>query len=295
MKKNSYSVGERTFDIFNYLFMCSMIILTLYPMLYVLFASFSEPGQLMMHRGILLKPLGFTTGAYQLVFKNPMISSAYMNTLIYVISGTTVSIVMTTIFAFVVSRRDLYWRNAIMIFVTLTMFFGGGMIPTYLVIKELNLLNTRWALIIPGAISTYNLIIMRTSFLAIPTSLEESAKIDGANDFIVFLKIIIPISMPVIAVMLLFYGVSNWNAWFDASIYLRSRELYPLQLVVREILLESKTADMMIELDSADRGNNYSELIKYSVVIISTVPILCIYPFLQKYFVKGIMIGAIKG
>lgn len=295
MKNNSYSIGERTFNFFNYSFMCIMIIIMLYPMLFVLFASFSEPGQLLMHRGILLKPLGFTTGAYKLVFKNPMISSAYMNTLIYVISATSVSIVMTTLFAFVVSRQNLYWRNTMMIFVTLTMLFSGGMIPSFLVIKELNMINTRWALIIPGAISTYNLIIMRTSFLAIPASLEESAKIDGANDFIVLLKIIIPISKPVIAVMLLFYGVNNWNAWFDASIYLRKRELFPLQLVVREILIENKTADMMVELDSAERGNNYSELIKYSVIIISTVPILCIYPFLQKYFVKGVMIGAIKG
>jgi putative aldouronate transport system permease protein len=295
MRKNSYSLGEITFNIFNYLFMCIMIIMMLYPMLYVLCASFSEPGRLMVHRGILLKPLGFTTGAYKLVFKNPMISSAYVNTLIYVISGTSISIVMTILFAFVISRKNLYWRDIIMVFVTFTMLFSGGMIPSYLVVKELHLINTRWALIIPGAINTYNLIIMRTSFLGIPDSLEESAKIDGANDFIVLLKIIIPVSMPVIAVMLLFYGVSNWNAWFDASIYLRKRELFPLQLVVREILVESKTEEMMIELDSGERGNNYSELIKYAVVIISTVPILCIYPFLQKYFVKGVMIGAIKG
>ncbi len=176
------------------------------------------------------------------------------------------------------------------------MFFGGGLIPTFLLIKTLGLYDTRWAILIPTAISTWNLFIMRTNFMAIPSSLEESAEIDGANSFTVFARIVMPLSMPVISVMILYYGVGNWNSWFNAMVFLRNRNLFPLQLFLREILIANSTEEMMLSMDvgTADT-QRVSETVKYATIVIATVPILCVYPFLQKYFVKGVMVGAIKG
>jgi putative aldouronate transport system permease protein len=184
-------------------------------------------------------------------------------------------------------------KNPIMMLIVFTMFFSGGLIPNYLLVSELGMLNTRWALIIPGAISTYNLIIMRTSFQGIPASLEESAKIDGANDFTILFRIILPLSLPIVSVMILFYGVSHWNAWFNALLYLRDRDLYPLQLVLREILITNSTDSMTTGASDIDKAL-ISETIKYAAIIVATVPVLFLYPFLQKYFVKGVMIGAVK-
>lgn len=274
--------------------MILLVIVTLYPMLYVVFASFSDPNRLAAHRGLLLGPLGFTFGGYKLVFANPNIPMGYVNTIFYVIIGTLISMILTTIFAFVLSRRNLYWKTPMMVMVVITMYFSGGLIPMYLVVRMLGMLNTRWALLLPGAISTWNLIVMRTSFMGIPASLEESAYIDGANDLTILTRIVIPLSVPVMAVMVLFYSVGSWNSWFPASIYLKNRLLFPLQLIIREILIINNTNDMLIEVDNVDRGN-FQELVKYAVIVISTIPILMVYPFLQKYFVKGIMIGALKG
>lgn len=286
---------SRAFDWINDLLLGVMVVVTAYPILYVLLASISDPAELMAHHGILLKPYGFTFGAYALVFRNPMIPTGFMNTVLYVVTSTAISLVMTMMLAYVLSRKNFYWKNALMFFATFTMFFSGGMIPSFLMIQKLGIFNTRWAVILPGAISTYNLIVMRTSLMSLPDSLEESAKIDGASHWVILLRIVIPLSLPVLSVMLLFYGVDNWNSWFMPSIYLRKRELFPLSLIVREILMDSQTSNMMVEMDSAERGQNYSQIIKYTVIVISTFPILCVYPFLQKYFVKGVMIGAIKG
>jgi len=288
------SVGEYVFDAINILLMTLLMIITIYPFLHVAFASFSIPNEIMRHRGILLRPIGFTADAYRMVFDNPMITIGYKNTLIYVLGGTTINIILTSFGAYALSRKGVKLKNAIMFLITFTMFFSGGMIPTYLLVKDLGMLNTRWALIIPNAISVWNLIVMRTSFEGIPSSLEESAKIDGANDFTVLFKIILPLSLPVLAVMILFYSVGHWNAWFNAMIYLRKRDYYPLQLVLREILITSSTDDMLTGVGAADKVP-IGETIKYATIIIATVPILFIYPFLQKYFVKGVMIGAIKG
>ena len=188
----------------------------------------------------------------------------------------------------------MMWNNAIMFLIVFTMFFGGGMIPRFLLIRKLGMVNTRWALLIPNAIGTWNLIITRTSFMGIPNSLQESATIDGASDFTVLLRIILPLSLPVIAVMTLFYGVGHWNAWFDAMVFMRSRDLYPLQLFLREILIQNRADSMMINFDYVE-GERYKELVKYSTIVVATVPVLFIYPFLQKYFVKGVMVGALKG
>lgn len=292
MKRDGVSLA---FSALNTCILTLLVIVTAYPMLYVLFASVSEPSLLMQHRGPLFMPLGFSTGAYKLVFKNPMVPTGYLNTLFYVVTTTAQCLVLTTVMAYVLSRENLYWRNSLMFMITFTMFFSGGMIPTFIVVKQLGIYNTRWAVIIPGAINTYNLIVMRTSMQAMPKGLDESAKIDGANHITILLRIVIPLSMPVIAVMTLYYGVASWNGWFQASIYLRKRELFPLQLIIREILLESDASDMMTELNSVDRNVNYTQLIKYAIVVVSSAPILCVYPFLQRFFVKGVMIGAIKG
>lgn len=288
------TTGEVVFDGINTIIMVGLIAITIYPFLYVLLASVSEPAQMSAHRGLLLLPQGFQLKAYELVFANKDIMTGYMNTLFYVIVGTTLNILLTTLTAFVLSRQELMLKNILVFGIIFTMFFGGGMIPTYLMMSDLNLIGTRWAIVFPGLISTTNVIIMRTSFQALPKSLEESAKIDGANDFTVLFKIILPLSKAIIAVMVLFYGVGHWNSWFNAYIYLNERNLFPLQLILREILIYSGTGDMLISLGDFN-GQDMSEIIKYTTIIVSTVPILCIYPFLQKYFVKGVMIGAIKG
>lgn len=221
-----------------------------------------------------------------------MIFLSYQNTVIYVVLGTVINIFMTTLGAYGLSRKNVLLSNAIMFFIVFTMFFSGGLIPMYLLMQNLSLINTRWAMWLPGMIGTTNLIIMRTSFKAIPSSLEESARIDGANDFVILYRVIVPLSKPVIAVMLLYYGVGHWNSWFNAMIYLQDRNLYPLQLILREILIDSTTD--VIEL-GGDDSEPIAQTIKYATIMVATVPILCVYPFLQKYFVKGVMIGAIKG
>ncbi len=291
---NKRSLGDIIFDNVNNILMMFIMIITLYPFLYVVFASISEPYQIVRHQGILLRPLGFSLGAYKLVLQNPMILTGYKNTLIYVVTGTTLNLLMTSLGAYVLSRRNVMWKNFIMMAVVFTMFFNGGLIPFYLTVRDLGLSDKIWALILPTAMSTYNMIIMRTSFAGIPASLEESARIDGANDFTILFRIILPLSMPVIAVMVLFYGVAHWNAWFNAMIFLRTRDKYPLQIVLREILIASSTDDMTTAAGALDK-EPLGETIKYATIIVATLPILSIYPFLQKYFVQGIMVGALKG
>ena len=285
--------GEKIFGVFNTLFMLFMILITLYPFLYVLFASVSESNMLMSHRGALLKPLGFNMRAYTLVFKNPNIYTGFKTTAIVLVAGTTLNIVLTSIGAYLLSRRNFKFGEFMMLMVMITMYVSGGMIPRYLLIYEtLNLKNSLWALILPNAVSTWNLIVMRTNFRQIPESLEESAKIDGANDLVVLFAIVLPLSKAIIAVMILFYGVAHWNAWFDALLFIRDREKFPIQLIMREILISNSTDSMQ---SYGDSYNGVSESIKYATIIITTIPILMIYPFIQKYFVKGIMIGAVKG
>lgn len=289
------TLGDRVFDIFNYVLLIFLMVITLYPFLYVVFASLSSPEELARNTGLLIKPLGFSSGAYTAVLKNPMIVVGYKNTLFYVIVGTCYNIIMTALGAYGLSRKKFFWKKYILGMIVFTMFFGGGLIPSFLLVKGIGLYNTVWALIIPGAISTMNLIIMKTSFEGIPDSLEESAKIDGANDIAILFKIVLPLSMPVIAVMILYYGVGHWNSWFGALIYLRNKNLYPLQLVLREILISSSMNEMLQGTSNDTDKQFLSETIKHATIIVATLPILLVYPFLQKYFVKGVMIGALKG
>lgn len=288
------SFAEHLFDIANTLFMIFMVVITLYPFLYVAVASLSDSNKLVSHAGILLAPVGFTLDAYHAVLKNPNILTGYGNTILIVVVGTALNIFFTSIGAYVLSRKQVMWNTQILLMIVFTMFFSGGLIPMYLLVyKTLHLGNTLLALIIPGLISTWNLIVMRTSFAAIPESLIESAKIDGATDFGVLFRVVLPLSMPVISVMILFYGVGHWNSWFGAMIYLRERELYPLQLILREILVLNSTDAMMTNAGDADRFS-IGESIKYATIMVATVPILLVYPFLQKYFAHGVMVGAIK-
>ena len=286
--------GEKTFAVFNVLILLLVSFVTLYPMLYVIFASISDPVKLIQAKGMLFYPLGFTSMAYKLVLQNRSILTGYLNTLFLITVGTACNVAVTAVAAYVLSRQRYMLKRFFNLIVVVTMLFNGGLIPTYMIIKSYGLLDSRWALILPGLLTTYNLMIMRTSFAGIPYSLEESAKIDGAGDMTVLLRIILPLSKAIIAVMILFYGVGHWNSWFNASIYLDSRSKYPLQLILREILISNDTSAMGNDLGANDQ-EMISENIKYATIVVATLPIMCVYPFIQKYFVTGVMIGSVKG
>lgn len=288
------SVPRKAFNVFNVAFMLLLLFVTVYPLAHIVFASFSNSNELLAHRGILLKPAGLSVQAYGKVFQNPMILQGYLNTILIVVTGVTLNIFMTSIGAYFLSRKGVMLQKPVLFYILFTMYFSGGLIPFYLTVKNLGLYNTYWALILPTAINTFNLIIMRTSFEGIPVSLEESATIDGANHFVVLFRIVMPLSLPVIAVMILYYGVGIWNAWFNAMIFIQDREKFPLQLILREILLQNDAGSMNFGVSAVDH-QGVSETIKYAVIVVATAPVLCVYPFLQKYFVKGVMIGAVKG
>lgn len=288
------SLGENIFNAFNVLLLLLVTIATLYPFWFILVASVSDPFQLMKEGYLMLLPKGFQVHSYIYVILNKMVITGYRNTIIYVVLGTFLNMVLTCLGAYALSRRGVFGRKAFMIFIIITMFFNGGMIPTYLLIDKLNIINTMWAMIIPGAISTYNLIVMRTTFEGIPESLIEGAKIEGANDFRILWSIVLPTSKAIVAVMLLFYAVGHWNTYFNALIYITDRNLYPIQLVLRDILLSNNTDSMSTGVNEHEAGLAISETIKYATIIVTTLPILVIYPMIQKYFVQGVMIGAIK-
>ncbi|MBR5156664.1 MAG: carbohydrate ABC transporter permease [Clostridia bacterium] len=262
-------------------------------MVYVLFASLSDSAQFMQHSGLLFKPLGFTLDSYIATTKHPMIVSGYKNTLLVLIGGLAVNMALTVSGAYVLASSEFRFRKIFNMLITFTMLFSGGMVPTYLAVKAYGLLDSYWALVIPTAISTFNLIIMRTAFAGLPPSLAESARLDGANDFIIMSRIALPLCMPTVAVIILYYGVQHWNAWFQAMLYLQSRQKYPLQLILREILLQNDTSTMTGPGGADTIG--MSDTVKYAVIIVSTLPILALYPFLQRFFVKGVMVGAVKG
>ncbi|KOY14910.1 carbohydrate ABC transporter permease [Paenibacillus xylanivorans] len=299
--KYQKTMGNRMFDILNYTLLTLLTLACLYPILHIVFASFSDPARLVAHKGLLLKPLGFTLDGYKLIFKDNSLLVGYKNTLIYVGLGTFVNMVMTIMGAFVLSRRDLYFKNAIMIVITITMFFGGGLIPWFLLMKDIGLFNNLWAMILPTALSTWNIIILRTGFQAIPLELEEAATIDGASQARILMYVILPLSKATLAVIFLYYLVGNWNSWFNAMVLLQDRDKFPLQLLMKEILVANdSTATSMgsasgVVIDSAGSSTAYRELVKYCTIVVSTIPILMVYPFLQKYFVKGVYIGSIKG
>ena len=284
------SPGDRIFIGTVYIITGLMALMCLYPMLHVLFASISDPIRLMQHTGVILKPLGFSLEGYKIVLKNPNIPVSYLNTIIYVAVGTSINILMTTLGAYALSRKGYMFKKTITLLIVFTMYFNGGLIPNFLLVKALGMYNTSWALVVPGAISTWNLIVMKTCFQAIPVSLEESARLDGANDFVILLKVFLPLSKATMAVMLLFYAVTQWSSWFNAMIYLSDRKKFPLQLIMREILIANSTSGNTMDSDVMF----LEEVVKYATIIVSTVPVLCIYPFVQKYFMTGVMMGSVK-
>lgn len=287
------SKGEKTFQVFNYVFLTLIIVICFYPVWYVAMASFSNSNLLTQHTGLLFKPAGFSIDAYKKVFQNPMISKGYMNTLFILTVGVIFDLIMTSLGAYFLSRKRVMFKKPIMLFIVFTMFFSGGMIPFYINLRELHLTNTLWGLIVPFMINTSNLIILRTSFESIPESLIEAAQIDGAGHFRILSTIVLPLSKAMLAVMVLYYGVSIWNSWFWASAILRNREMYPLQIILREILLSNDTSSMTAGTSAMDT-EAIGMTIKYATIMVATIPILCVYPFLQKYFTKGTMVGAVK-
>lgn len=290
INKIKISPKEKGFRSANYVLMTIVAVLCLYPMWYALMASFSDPNKMILHQGGLLKPLGFSLTAYHKVFANPNILSGYGNTIFILVIGVALCLIMTSLGAYVLSRKNVYWKKAMMLFILFTMFFSGGMIPFYLNLKSLHMTNSLWGLIVPFMINTYNMIILRTAFQTIPDSLIEAAQIDGASHLRILTGIVLPLSKASLAVMVLYYGVEKWNGWFWASCIIRDRALLPLQVILREILLSSTQSMQSGSSDTQAVGMT----IRYATIIVATIPILCVYPFIQKYFAKGVMIGAVK-
>lgn len=287
------SAGSRIFDGCNIVILTLLSLVCLYPVWYVLAASFSEPNLMTQHTGGLLAPLGFSLSSYKAVFHNPMILSGYLNTIKILMLSLITQLTMTSLGAYFLSRKGVMWKKPIMMLITFTMFISGGIIPFYQTLQDFHLTNTHWGLVVPFMISTYNMIILRTSFESIPESLSEAARIDGAGHYRILFSIILPLSKSIMAVMVLYYGVSTWNGWFWGSTILSDRAMYPLQVVLREILMQNDTSSMTAGVSAGD-VEAVGATIRYATIIVATLPILCIYPFLQKYFTKGVMVGAVK-
>ena len=280
--------GRIVFIVINTTLLILLAVVTLYPFLYVPAASFSD--RMFILRGdIGIIPKGFNVNAYKNVFKYHLLWRSYGNTIFYVILGTSINMLLTVLGAYPLSRKQFKGRRFFSFMLVFTMWFNAGMIPTFLVVRGMGLYNTFWALVLPNAISTYNLIVVRTFFDKIPAEMEEAALIDGGNDFQVLMKVILPLSVPVLMTITLFYLVGHWNAFMPALLYLRSEELYPLQMILRKIVLQSLVDEENLE------DQVLAESVKYSTIVVATVPILCVYPFIQRYFVTGVMIGAVKG
>lgn len=287
--------GEKVFAVFNTLLLILLSLIFLLPIWHVLMGSISDPMKLSANTGLILYPLGEATlGGYKLVLQNNNIVMSYMNTILYVVCATLFGTLLTILASYGLSRKNLLFKSPLALMITFTMIFNGGLIPTYMVVRNLGMLDTRWALIIPGAVSAYNIIIMRSSFSSIPDSMIEAARIDGAGHWRILWQMVMPVSKSILAVIILFYAVQHWNAWFGASIYLTDRTLYPLQLTLREIVLLSSNQMIAADATAADI-DIYRPLIKYSTIMVSVIPMMVIYPFVQKYFVTGVMIGSVKG
>ena len=284
--------SRKVFTVCNYVFLFLMMIITLYP-LWLQFITSISHGLEVMKGGVTLLPRSPTLETYKTIVRGELFM--YMkNTVVYTVVGTVINLVMSCLCAYPLARKTFSGRKFFTMLVTFTMFFSGGMIPLYLTVKQFGMMDTIWALVLPGAISTYNMIVIRTAFQSIPDSLIESAQLDGANDLIIVFRITLPLIMPTIAVLLLYYGVGHWNAWFPASIYLQDNNKLPIQNIMRSILIAN--SDLLNASGSeTDKVDDFAETIKYATIVLTTVPVLCIYPFLQKYFVKGVMIGAVKG
>jgi multiple sugar transport system permease protein/putative aldouronate transport system permease protein len=295
-KNNLYTKGEGFFYFVNDLILIIALLLVAYPIIYVFSASFSSPSAVMSNK-VILWPVDFSLEGYKAVFQESKVWLGYANTIFYTVVGTCINIVLTVMCAYPLSRKDFVGRNIFMFIVSFTMIFNGGMLPTYLVIRQLGMINTRWAMLLPNAIGVYNVIITRTYYQTnISDELLDAAYLDGCDNFGFLRKVVVPLSTPITAVMLLFYAVGHWNTYFNAFIYLSNRQLFPLQLFLREILVMNQiTSNLTYDPEIVAAKQGLADLLKYSLIIVASLPIWCAYPFVQKHFVKGIMVGAIKG
>lgn len=296
MKKRlqKMGVGSFVFDCVNTVILLLLALIALYPCWYVLMASVSDPAKLHQGSAFLVLPRDFGIYSYKSVMENAALWIGYRNTFLYVTLGTLFSVMLTVSAAFCATRRDLPGKNTIMMLILFTMYFSGGMIPTYMVVRGVGILNTPLAMILPNAINTYNLIITMSYFRTIPDSLEEAASIDGAGPLRIFMQILIPLAKPIIAVIGLYYAVATWNDYFNAMIYITNPKYKPLQVVLRQILMQEGGTAATANASGGEAAA-YAENIRYATIVVSTVPILCVYPFIQKFFIKGVMIGAVKG
>ena len=288
--------SDRRFYTITYIIMALLIAITAYPLLYILACSFSSR-QAILSGKVIIWPIDISLEGYTKVFEYADVGVGYKNTIIYTVFGTLINVAVTMICAYPMARAGWPLKKGFTALFMFTMFFSGGMIPTYLLISNLGLINTRWALLLPGAMSIYNMIIARTFIQnSIPNELFEAAQIDGCSDIKYFLRVVLPLSKAVMAVLTLYYAVGHWNAYFNAFIYLSNRALYPLQIILREILIENSIdAEALMDEQMAAQKAGLADLLQYSLIVVSTAPILCIYPFVQKYFIKGVMIGSVKG
>lgn len=288
--------GYTAFAAFNTLLLVLCCIVTLYPIYYVVVASISEADILGRNFGLLLFPVGqWNIHAYELVFRNSLVVSGFANTMFILIVGLAINMVCTCLGAYLLALKGSLLSKPIGFLILFTMYFSGGIVPTYLNVQSFGLIDSLWSLIIPGAISTYNLLIMRSAFSAVPDSLVEAAKLDGASHFRILTQVFLPLSGATLAVMVLYYAVGHWNAWFHASLYISDSKKYPLQLVLRQILLLNQNSEMAANTTDTGELAKYAESVKYALIVVSSAPILLLYPFLQKFFAKGVMVGALKG
>ncbi len=295
MVKNK-TIAYRIFLVFDYILLGAFAIMCLLPVLHVAFASFSDPAWVMSNSGLILRPHGFNIDGYQQVFSNRSLMGSYGNTILYVVASTGIGLLVTVLGAYPLSKKEVLFSNALMLVISFTMLFNGGMVAFYIVVKNIGLLDSRWAVILPTCVSAFNLILVRTAMSAIPKSLEESAMLDGAGPVRIMFQIYLPLIKATMATVILYYAVAHWNSWFNASLFLKDRGKFPLQLILREILIANDTASNATQSgDVAGNADLYKQLVKYCTIMVATVPVLCFYPFIMKYFEKGVMIGSIKG
>lgn len=294
-RKIKESTGDRAFLFAVYAILTVVLVVVLYPLLYIISSSLSSPAAVSAGR-VWLWPVDFSLKGYETLFHNPQVLTGYGNSLFYTAAGTLISVTLTVMLAYPLSRRTFAGRNALMMIVTFTMLFSGGLIPTYMVVKELGMIDSRWALLIPNAVWVWQVIIARSFFQSsIPEELVEASDMDGCSDLRFMASVVLPLSKPILAVLLLMYAVGQWNAYFDALIYLKTADKFPLQLILRSIIIQNNSGNSIMDAMKQVERQQLAELLKYSLIVVATLPVLLIYPFVQRHFVQGMLVGSVKG
>ena len=291
MRKNK---SEITFQIANLSILIVLCLLIILPLLHILFASVSDPNWVRSYKGLIIFPRGFTLKGYEIIFENNEIFRSIFNSIFYMVFGTAINMVLSTIGAYVLSRKGVMLNKFFMIMITITMFFGGGVVPLYILLNSMNLIDKIWAILLPAAISPWNMIILRTAFQGVPEEICEAARIDGASELRMMVQISIPLIKATMAIILLYYAVGHWNSWFSAMAFIRDRSKYPLQLILRELLFVNDTSQLIPGGMTNSETLNYGTLVKYTTAVVSMLPMMILFPFVQKYFTQGVLVGAIK-